>query len=343
MHDLIAVGWAWVIVCEGFLLVLGVVNLITYRSNVPESAQSFAAVRSSENDFRSIVAPAIAALVTGLLVSVSATYAYDALRGKGEDNIGASFGFLMVALVILVLLLQPLMRGELSTEKLAQHPQRIYLAAKSITGMEQDAPVRISRLRTALKNWTKRSAAYSMGWPAKAESPLMNKALKGVPANAALPLWPAWCVVWRTGVVWATLRTAPWRFGWPLSVLLVPLALVATASFILGWPEMSPIWGIVVIVAGVVSLVVYWAGVIVVGVRRLAIARSFLPLCDAEFENAERRVMDHVARQTALSTIPAQLQAITAGAKRSEKWAVIGALVGILSAVTVVLRGFARR
>lgn len=343
MNELIAVGWAWVIVCEGFLLVLGAVNLITYRSNVPESAQSFAAVRSSENDFRSIVAPAIAALVTGLLVSVSATYAYDALRGKGEDNIGASFGFLMVALVILVILLQPLMRGELSTEKLAQHPQRIYLAAKSITGMEEDAPVRISRLRTALKNWTKRSAAYSMGWPAKAESPLMNTALEDVTEDAALPFLRAFGVVWRTGVVWATLRTAPWRFGWPLYILLVPLAAVATASFISGWPETSPLRGVGVILAGVLSLIVYWAGIIVVGVRRLAIARSFLPLCEAEFRDAGRRVEEHVARQTALSTIPAQLQAITAGAKRSERWAVIGALVGILSAVTVAFRGFTRR
>lgn len=343
MHDLIAVGWAWVIVCEGFLLVLGATNLITYRSNVPESAQSFAAVRSSENDFRSIVAPAIAALVTGLLVSVSATYAYDALRGKGEDNIGASFGFLMVALVILVILLQPLMRGELSTEKLAQHPQRIYLAAKSITGMEEDAFARISRLDTALENWTKRSAGYSMGWPTKAESPLMNTALEDVPGDAALPFLRAFGVVWRKRVVWATLRTAPWRFGWPLYILLVPLAAVATASFISGWPEVPAIWGIIVIGAGVVSLSVYWAGVILVGVRRFAIARSFLPLCDAEFLDAGRRVREHVARQTALSTIPAQLQAITAGAKRSERWAVIGAMVGILSAVAVAFTGATRR
>jgi len=324
-------------------LVLGVTNLITYKANVPESAQSFAAVRSSENDFRSIVAPAVAALITGLLVSVSATFAYDALTGKGDTNYVASFGCLMIALVILILLLQPLMRGELSSEKLAQHPQRIYLAADSITGTEEDAPAQIDRLRVALENWTKRSAAYSIGWPAKTESPLLNKAMGDVPANDALPLWGAVRSVVRRGVVWATLRTSPWRFGWPLFLLLVPLIATTIGSFVTGWPDVPPYWAVIVIVSGATSLSLYWAGVILVGARRLAIARSFVSACDAAFVNAGVRVETHAAREHALDSIPAELRAIGVSAKRAEGWAVVGVAVVVLSASSVLLRGLIRR
>lgn len=320
MSDIAAIGWLILVMLELFLLMFGVANLSSYRTTVPEKVQTFAALRTSDNEFRSIVAPAIAALVTGLLISLAASFAFEEIRTQDGTNILPSFWFFIGALVVLVLLLQPLMRGELPLEKFAQHPQRIFLAANAVRGSEDDAARRLDTLQASLSSWWDRRGAFAMGWVRKPQSAVLNEALGGVPAHVNLRFRDAARAVVGRGLLLAMLRTGPWRFGWPIYLLPIPPLLLALDALLRNeaWPAWWPLAAISLTAFGLLSLAVYWAGIIFVGVRRLAIGYSCLAPCQAAIQGARSRVAVDQEQRGSRGAISASLIAMSQDLNRIE-------------------------
>lgn len=314
LFDVAAVCLTWVVLVEAVLLVLASVHIFSYWSNKPEQARTFAAVRAYDNDFRSIVAPAIAALVTGLLVSLAASFIYTGI--VEDDNASASIALplFIVALVLLMVLLYPLMRGELPTLTLAQHPQRILLAARAVPTDEEAAFERIGELEQALESWSGRRGAFSMGWSKKEESPRLNEAFAGVPENKRLGFWEAIRSLRGRRVFRAALRSAPWRFGWPIFLLAVPLPL----GFLTSWAAGSADWWLSPVIAGVALPLVgaYWTGLSLSGARRLAISLSFVPEAKSALLQARDRASAERTRRDAIDAWPTMLTDAVRGADR---------------------------
>lgn len=362
LFEVAALSLIWIVLVEAVLLVLASVNIFTYWSNKPEQATSFAAVRAYDNDFRSIVAPAIAALVTGLLVSLAASFIYAGIIEEDDSRFGVAMPLFIVALVILILLLYPLLRGELSTLVLAQNPQRIFLAARAVATVEDAAIERIEELEQALENWRKRRGAFSMGWSKKKESPRLNEAFADVPEERRLGFWRAARATWGQKVFRAAWRTAPWRFGWPVFLLAVPL-LVGSPAYWVAWGKDS--WLPLAFAGAAVLLVTaYWMGLSLSGVRRLSISLSFVPEATAALSDARDRANAERERRKTLDAWPtmvsdavrradrehsesesAVLGAITRDVRRARAWATAAAFASVVSVVVAALgiRGSLRR
>ncbi len=93
------------VVCTIAPILMGVINLMTYRTHKPEKVASIDQIRSSERDLRSIFRPAVVALLTGLVVSLASSFFFSGLTTATVEHLyfGLIFFFCSIATLVLVL------------------------------------------------------------------------------------------------------------------------------------------------------------------------------------------------------------------------------------------------
>ncbi len=293
------------------LLVVGLGNVTLYWTLTPDKDQSFAEIRSSERDYRSIVWPGLAALLTGLLISLSSAFIFENLTSGDSSRFPTGELLFLAACITFALLLRPVLKGEPRLEQYAQYPQRILAAAKGVSGDERDVAAIVETLQNRLADWERRCGAFSMGWTNITASPTLNTALADVPGVSTLPLRAAFRAIRRRGALRAALRTAPWRFGWPLYALLAA-HLGAAVCLLASDADTAPTVRLLLFIAAASAGCLFAAatGRLLAGTRRLAIGRSFLNSCREELDAAHRRARAAEATKQAVAALPAQVAAL---------------------------------
>lgn len=297
------------IALEAGLLYFGVGNLASYWTLKPDRERSFAQIRVSDQESRSIVWPAFSALLAGFLISLSASFLYGDIT-SGRESATPLWGiFFFAALTVFVVFLAPVLRGEPPLEEQARFPQRILTIAKSLGGEDPDDANTLRILQERLSNWEANGAAFSIGWRKLRPSPGLNTAFSQVPSSKKLQLRAAVRSLRGRRVVQAAWAAAPWRFGWPVYVL----SGLSVAGLVVLWVDGSyaPGW-LLVIPGGVVAVAVHWSSRALCGARRLAIARSFVQPCKDELAAVQARIDRAHAREQAWGAALTALDALNA-------------------------------
>lgn len=309
MSDAAANAYAALLLLDAGLVILGVVNIFTYWTNRPDKDQSFATILDSEREYRSIVWPGVVTLVTGLLVSLSASFIFVELT-SGQEQFPMGSLLFAVAVIMFVVLLRPILKGEAPLEERVRYPQRIIAGAAAVSGEERDDAETVRMLETRLRVWRESAAAFSMGWVKKPASPKLNRAFGQVPGNASLGLRDACRSLWRRRAVAAAIQTAPWRFGWPLYFVVALHSVAAVFAFAGGSLVPMLVVTLIFCMISALSLFLYWSGALLVGVRRLAIGLSFLPRARSELKAASTRVAAFREHERRRLNLPSQIDGV---------------------------------
>ena len=227
----ISTGTALTLLCL-YLFLATITALIAYFSLAPAKPRTFSQRLADQSTYQSIIVPAFGALVTGLLVSLSASFFYTGVSNdqSSQLTIGgwlfffAALTFLVTAVYILKL--QPL-------KNLTQYPQGILAAVDEVLIHNPEAAHQLEGLKKRLETWYNASAALSLDWKPKHTAPRLNQAFSAIPQHQSLPWKQALVTVRRRRIYQAALRAAPWQFGWPLYLLAVLWSLVTVAELML--------------------------------------------------------------------------------------------------------------
>lgn len=219
-------GFSAVLIGINFFFALVQFGLV--RTVHPPKRQSFAAVRASEQQFQTVVAPAIGALASGLFVSISASFFYSSIVGDGGDNHRAAgiVLFLVAGLSLSLTIGIALRRGIQATE-LARNPFTIRAAAEEYTTDPLRGPVEPKTLSQNLSEWTQYRAARSLQIESDVKAPRLDKVLDNTIDSHGF--WSALLDSLKI-FIFAVVRF-PLRFGWPVVCLFfVPVASIGVIS-----------------------------------------------------------------------------------------------------------------
>lgn len=165
------------IVVSGVLFIGGVLDLLSYKGGRIGEVVTYASMLSLHRDYRSILVPAVSALMTGLLISISASYTYAGLsRQDSGVNLYVGFVLFALALVVLILLLKPIMENGELLDSYAQTPRNILAIASAIDGSDPSSGETLRRLRVHLAAWQRSAAAVSVGFTERGRSAPLNSA-----------------------------------------------------------------------------------------------------------------------------------------------------------------------
>lgn len=205
-------------------LLFATLELATVRTVHPPKRQSFATVRASEEQFQTIIAPAIGALASGLLVSISASFFYSSLVGDGGNAYRiAGLGVFFAAGLSLVLTIGMALKRGVQAAEIARNPFTIRAAAEEYADDPRRAPIGPEALSQNLEVWTQYRSARSLNLDLNAEAPKLDATLDSTICSRGL--WSA-LLDSLTVFLFAVARF-PFRFGWPIiGLILLPTSVI---------------------------------------------------------------------------------------------------------------------
>ncbi|MDA4894228.1 hypothetical protein PFZ55_45965 [Streptomyces sp. MS2A] len=210
---LIGFGGLSVVAC----LVLSLVEFATVRIIRAPERRTFTYIRLAETQFQTIVAPAMGALLSGLFISISASFFYEGFTRETEDWRQAAGGLTFIAgAVALALTLRSALKGVGEPAALAKDPFTIRAAADEYVTQPREALLTPQVLTTQLAGWAAQIPARSLNVSADVESHRLTEALdRAADATGVRAIWPSF------RVYVAALSRFPFRFGWPTLGLTV--------------------------------------------------------------------------------------------------------------------------
>ncbi|WP_347346421.1 hypothetical protein [Microbacterium sp.] len=305
---LLAAGWL------ALAAMFGILQLISYWSIRPAKPQAFAQRRHRQRHLRETIVPAVAALVTGLLVSVSATYFVRGLDGiataAGRTLFAPALLFLLLAGLLLAVLLPVLLRLNANLYGTATTPDLIGPAADALPGAEPDPRGAWCTLVGNYREWWRFRGSYAFGSRPQRTPPVrLNRALRVVPRDPALPLRLTWRMLSWSLIV-SSVRSRPLQFGWvALPTVLLPVGIIAfyaTGELIADTPAEpfeSAAWGIAVALA---LNLFYWWTLLVSALRTHAARLEECGRARAALRDAKARIDEHEAREAQLDQLIVQ-------------------------------------
>ncbi|MDO5646243.1 MAG: hypothetical protein Q4G21_11245 [Dermabacter sp.] len=245
------------LVCVGGILVA--VNLILgflELANIPNirlrEPQTFNNIRIVENLHQTVIKPAIIALVTGLFVSLSASFLYEGLTSQSSRHLLAGAVTLNVAVLFLGFLLQQILEGVSEHPEIANNPFTICAKAEEITTNPHREELNSDNLALQLNEWEKYIGTHSLNLSVKVDSPCLERRRQQhlekrivereerlkrrlEQASQAQGFRSAICRslhVYGTALRWSLIR-----FGWPL--LGFTLSMVGAVWYAIGPAELN--------------------------------------------------------------------------------------------------------
>lgn len=194
-------------------LLLGIVEAFSIRTIRPPKQRSFTYIRLEATQFQTVFAPAMAALISGLFVSLSASFIHSGLTNESEEwqpNVGVIVFF--VGVVVLMVTLRLVLDGVGEPKELTRDPFSMRAAAEEIIKHPRQAALGTDDLEQQLDEWEQYISARSMSLSSSKTSERLDRNL-----NRAAKKLGFWASTWCSYCVYqsAVLRF-PFRFGWPL-------------------------------------------------------------------------------------------------------------------------------
>jgi len=157
------------------------------RVKRPEKKE-FSEARRSDLRQRSVTAPAVISIVTGLFIGVSSTFFHSAItRGSWKSpmsveelalNLLLGILFALISLVIAPVLANLLIKGDGSPSDSAKDPFRIYSAAREYLSNDGRGTVKLKDLKINLSEWNSKIHEYAMNVDSRRSSGMLNVALE---------------------------------------------------------------------------------------------------------------------------------------------------------------------
>jgi hypothetical protein len=285
--------WTTVLGLGVFLVVLNLLLAIaeialmgTIRAPAP---RNFSYMRRESSQYQTVFAPALAALVSGLFVSLSASFFYAGVVGAIDD--GQQFGIVTFALgaVALVVILRLLLKDSLGVAELARDPFAIRAAAEEFALNPRDGALKPELLRQRLSYWESHMSARSLNLSVDRRSDSLDRSLRE--ASTVTGFLAA--VRDSLRVYRAAIRCFPLRFGSPLMGFPLFALGVLGVAFLDGSPSgSSPRWinMIAFLLAGLLVALFYCAA-------RGNRARRWHRIHQCGLEQAEQALRSQVAAE----------------------------------------------
>lgn len=198
----------WVVAC----LVIGVLELATVRTIRPPKKQTFAYIRLAANQYQTVFAPALGALISGLFVSLAASFFYASFTE--EENPWPQLAGLtafVVGAVALTITLWSVLKGG-APEELARDPFSIRAAADESAAAPRSGALAPAILKQQLDEWKESISARSLNLGVKGGSERLNRRLSEAAQKSGF-----WTSALRSlCVYYAALLRFPLRFLWPV-------------------------------------------------------------------------------------------------------------------------------
>lgn len=211
MHTTILIGVGGLLI--GLFLILGVAELALLRTIRPPKQKTFAHIRLAENQYQTIIVPALGALVSGLFVSISASFFFESFSENVDEGrqIAGVLTFLAGA-AVLAIMLSAVVKGVGEPKELARDPFTIRAAAEEFAADPRRSPLDPNFLTQRVDEWEKLMSTRAMNITAEKASPQLEKVLER--ALAQNGFWHCVAASWR--IYLAALARFPLRFCWPL-------------------------------------------------------------------------------------------------------------------------------
>lgn len=192
--------------------ILTFIEISTICTIHPPKRQTFADIRVKEEQFQTIIAPAMAALVSGLLVSISASFFYSNLVNESKDWYRyVGLGVFFAAALSLIFTINLALKGGAQAAELARNPFTIRAAAEEFTDDPRYGPVDPGTLSENLKDWTRNRSAHAFNLDRDIDCSDFDKKLD---SSAKMSKWPG--LKSSLKIYYLSVRRMPFRFGWPL-------------------------------------------------------------------------------------------------------------------------------
>jgi hypothetical protein len=226
---LIGVGGLWV----SLSFLLGVVELATLRTIRPPKRQTFTYIRLAATQYQTVFAPAMGALISGLFVSLAASFFYASFTGQQDswNQLAGVVTFIAGAIALTVTLWSVLKVGE--PVELARDPFSIRAAADESAAAPRRGGLDPDVLTQQLDEWEESISARSMNLSVKGNSDRLHENL-----TQAAQTRRFWFSALRSlHVYYAALLRFPFRFVWPL--LGFPLFMAGIVWYATGPAELK--------------------------------------------------------------------------------------------------------
>jgi len=194
-------------------VMLGVVELATIRTIRPPKEKTFSYMRLATTQYRTVFIPAVGALISGLFVSLSASFFYGSLTGRAEPwypEAGSSV--FIVGAVILAITLLSVLKDVGEPAELARDPFTIRAAADEFSANPRRAALDPDVLTRQLDQWAGCISARSMNLSSKTKSPRLDSSLTR--AAETHGFWPS--IPQSLRVYYAACLRFPFRIAWPV-------------------------------------------------------------------------------------------------------------------------------
>lgn len=254
---LMGVGILWV---SGNLF-LGFAELVTLPTIRPPKRQTFAHIRLTATQYQTVFAPAMGALVSGVFVSLSASFFYASFTEQQDSwHRLAGVASLLAGAIALVVTLWSLLRDAGEPETLARDPFSIRAAADESAANPWRGGLDPEVLTYRLNEWEDSISAHSMNLSVKGTSSLLETYLNKPTQKGGSSFSLLHCLK----IYYAALLRFPWKFCWPL--LGFTILLIGIVGFVIGPTELKfatslrP-WAVIggFVVGGAVATIFYCA------------------------------------------------------------------------------------
>ncbi|MCY0906199.1 hypothetical protein [Arthrobacter sp. H14-L1] len=206
---LIGVGGLWV----SLSFLLGVAELATLRTIRPPKRQTFTYIRLAATQYQTVFVPAMGALISGLFVSLAASFFYASFTGQQDSWLQlAGIVTFFAGAIALVVTLWSVLKDVGEPVELARDPFSIRAAADESAAAPRRAGLDPDVLEQQLDEWEASISARSMNLSVKGTSDRLAENL-----TQAAQTRRFWLAAFRSlQVYYAALLRFPFRFGWPL-------------------------------------------------------------------------------------------------------------------------------
>ena len=240
--SLVAIGG----LLEITILIGGLAELATVRTIRPPEHRTFSHIRLTAFQFQTIIAPALAALTSGLLVSIAASFFYQELTTPQISwyPYAGAFWFLAAA-IILVVILRFALKGAGDPSELANNPFTIRAAAEEYAADPGSSHLTPGLLSERLDEWESNLHRHSLNISRDVDSSVV----KGQLDDAANATGVGRGTVASLKLYFTALSKFPIQFGWPLLSPLVFLTGVISFGFASSKFEGKTWWYAVIVIA----------------------------------------------------------------------------------------------
>lgn len=194
-------------------LLAGIAELATASTIRPPEDKTFTHIRLAANQYQTVALPALGALISGLLVSISASFFYEVLSGATLFwHLGAGIAAFLAAEVALVVILRLAMNRVGDPSELVDNPFAIRAAAKEYSDDPRQGCLNPDFLTERLDEWESSMPRHSLNIAKDVDASRVTKSLDtAADVNGMWRWFGASLAVYKSALI-----KFPMRFGWPL-------------------------------------------------------------------------------------------------------------------------------